>query len=914
MSKMYTPLPAGGMVTPAFFFNDTYEKKQWYLDHSHLSPLSIDAYSAWEDYRGSGVNIGVIDSQIDFRHTDLSKAYDSLQDYNFALASDQVTITDSDVPYYHGTAVAGIISAEAGNAHGTVGIAPDAKLVGLAIDYQSDDVVGQIVSALRASASLDVVNNSWSFVSNFEDDFNRHPEYCEAIEYAAEHGRNGLGTSIVFAAGNAGSGGASNYHNFQNSPFTIAVGAVNADGTPASFTSLGANVLLSAAGSSVYTTTLKDRYADYDGTSFAAPAVTATVGLMLEANPDLGYRDVQQILAYSAHRGGLSDSANFGDGWRTNGATTFNGGGLHFNDAFGYGFLNVHDAVRMAETWTGQRTHANLASASQSIEIDQDLVAGSRDHASARIEIGEDIDIEHVQVALDLRWVDTGDLDVYLTSPDGTVVRLVYDLPGHDRAGGLRNFVFDSVASMGERSDGTWTIDVYNRNPDATDKDGTAMTGLFQDATLTVLGSREGLGDDTYVYTDEFGSLYEGSDLSDRSTLHDADGGMDAINAAAVTSASTIDLSGASRTTIAGITLSLTANTIENAYSGDGKDTLIGSAANNVLHAGRGDDTIYFSFGNDTIDGGRGEDRLIVNASFGSITGLVAQDGTLTISTPAGGTSSITGMETFVFSDGTYAYSDLLQFFEAGGTAPPPEHDAPITPPDPDLPGNGGSTQDQIDDTPDAPRGPDTFDETGRAYDSTLTGTRSAEKIKGGAGADWIDGKDGDDKLLGYDGDDALLGGDGDDRMTGGGGHDYLDGGAGADRLFGNAGGDKLLGFDGDDLIKAGAGDDWIEGGSGRDRLFGGDGADTFVFDLADLDATDIIYDFDAEEGDRILVRGPAADAEATFEFERHGSSTYLEVHIGGETFEIARIKGENVDDLGMSMSMSNSDLGILWA
>ncbi|MCT2398707.1 S8 family serine peptidase [Novosphingobium mangrovi (ex Huang et al. 2023)] len=827
--------PTHGTATAsACFFNDTYEKKEWYLDGSALSPLSIDAYSAWTDYKGAGIKIGVIDSQIDFRHTDLAKAYDASLDYNFAQATGQIAIDDSDLPYYHGTAVAGVISAEANNAYGTVGIASEATLVGLGIDYNSDNVTDQIVLALNASADLDVVNNSWSFTSNFDDNFNRHPEYAEALEHAVSEGRGGLGTSVIFAAGNAGTGGTSNYHNFQNSPYTIAVGAVNADGTPASFTSLGANVLLSAAGSDVYTTTLKDGFKNCSGTSFAAPAVTSTVGLILQANPDLGYRDVQQILAYSARREGLSDSTNFGDGWRTNGATNLNGGGLHFSDAFGYGFLNVHDAVRLAETWTRQQTYANLATVSQSVQVDQTLAAGSNDHISTRIEVRQAIDIEHVQLALDLRWVDTGDLDVYLTSPDGTTVRLVYDLPYDNRAGGLRNFVFDSVASMGEQSAGTWTIDVYNRNPDATCKDGTPMTGLLQDATLTITGSSDNRANDTYIYTDEFGTLYAGADLASRSVLHDTDGGNDTINAAAVTSNSTIDLSAASQTRIAGVMLSFAADTIENAIGGDGNDTLIGSNAANVLHAGRGDDVIYFSFGNDILDGGRGADTLMVNSDFGSISGHALSDGALEISTRTGEVSTVSDVETFVFSDTTYSYDQLLDLFAAGSG-------------DTSQDGSNGQTSDGSDGTT-------------PTYDNHLTGTTESETILGSDTADLIHG------------------------------------------------------MGGNDLIKGGAGDDWIEGGAGRDRLFGGDGADTFIFDVSELDTLDIVYDFNAGEGDRILITGLDANAGATFDFEEHGTSTILAMHMGGETYDVARLKGDAIDHLDMTLHMSTSDLGILWA
>ncbi len=888
MYKNAHTAPSGAIVTPdSFFYNDTRENKQWYLDGSTASPLSIDAYSAWKDYVGTGMRIGVIDTQIDYTHADLKNTYDKSLDYNFVLNTDNPEIDPSELPASHGTWVAGVISAEANNGFGTAGIASGASLVGLAVDYNSEDVADQIVSALNRADKLDVVNNSWSFASNFADDFTRNPAYEQALENAVSNGRDGLGTSIVFAAGNAGTTGTSNYHNFQNSPYAIAVGAVDPNGAPSSFTSLGSNVLVSAAGRDVYTTSLKGRFDTVNGTSFAAPAVSGAVGLMLEANPELGYRDVQQILAYSARREGLSDSANFGDGWRTNGATNFNGGGLHYSDAFGYGFLNVHDAVRLAETWSKQQTHDNLTKITETVDVGQKLVAGSSDHISVALEVDRAVDVEHVQLAMDLRWLETGNIDAYLTSPDGTQVRLVYDLPGVDRVGSFRNFTFDSVASMGEQSAGTWKLDIYNRNPKAVEKNGAPMTGELESVTLTISGNGQDVKNDVYIYTDEFGTLYEGRDLAERASLRDTDGGIDTINAAAVTSAVTVDLSAGRSTKIAGVTLAIDADAIENAHTGDGNDTLIGSKLANILSAGRGDDTIYFSFGNDMLDGGQGKDALLLDCSVGSISGRVTGDGDLSISARYGEASTVCNVETFIFSDGTYSYADLAQRFATGSAKPPMEK-----PQQPDT-------------TP-----PESSDGADNSYDETFVGTAGAEKIKGTAGADKIDGLGGDDNLLGRDGNDSLSGDLGNDKLSGDAGNDDLYGGKGADKLYGGLGLDKLYGGADDDLLKGGKGDDWIEGGSGTDRLYGEAGADTFVFDIADLDGLDTIYDFDAAEGDRILVTGLDKSSDATFQFATNGKSVCLEMHDDSGVTEIARIKGEGIDDLGMS----SSELGLIWA
>lgn len=85
----------------------------------------------------------------------------------------------------------------------------------------------------------------------------------------------------------------------------------------------------------------------------------------------------------------------------------------------------------------------------------------------------------------------------------------------------------------------------------------------------------------------------------------------------------------------------------------------------------------------------------------------------------------------------------------------------------------------------------------------------------------------------------TISAGDGDDEIRG---ISYLnwtrflmDGGAGADRLIGGNGNDTLI------------------GGAGRDTLTGGRGADRFEFHAGDSRDGDIITDFNAAEGDRIV-------------------------------------------------------------
>lgn len=738
----------------------------------------------------------MLDSKIDYKHSELIKNYDLSIDYDLSSDTEDLVFTYASGLSRHGTEVAGVIAAD-DNDSLSVGIAPDVSLASLAIDYGSDKTVAQILKGFAIAAErLDVVNSSWSFLQPFGDNFEKKPELAAALTTAASVGRGGLGTVLVFSAGNTGNSQSSNYHSFQNSPFSIAVGAVDATGAAPGWTSLGANVLVCAPGKDVYTTDPNQRMVEASGTSFAAPVVSGVAALMLEANSALGYRDIQQILALTARKAPLDADPEHGSGWTVNGAGILNGGGLHFSDAFGYGFVNAHDAVRLAETWTLQQTAANRATASYAVETgSMALVAGKTDHLRLGIDVTEDMLLEHVQLILDLDWKKVGDLEIFLTSPAGQVSQLVYDFASN--VGSLRNFPFTSIASLGEAAAGHWTIDIHNRNPLAANKDGTSLTGRLREVTLRLHGRDEGLTDDTYVYTDELSLLY--ASKADRLRLADGDGGIDTLNAAAVTSDSRIDLSVATAT-IAGQRLSVAG--IENVVGGDGDDVLTGNAADNWLRGMRGDDVFHVSGGADRIAGGAGLDTAILGIRLDAAKGQVEGE-SLVI-----GACTFTRVEVFEFLDRTLTQDEFLGIIgtEPGGREPPKI-------------GGGLVLGRWMDTSPEMA--------------VTARGTEAADTIRASGG---IDGLGGDDALVGRGGDDLLRGGAGADRLAGQSGDDWLEGGTGADTLQG------------------GGGDDTLQGGAGSDMLKGQVGADVFYLGAAAPGEIETIGDFDFAEGDRIVL------------------------------------------------------------
>ncbi|MBT7292822.1 MAG: S8 family serine peptidase, partial [Rhodospirillaceae bacterium] len=605
----------------AFIPDDPDFEFQWHLNNTGqtggTAGIDINVTEVWNDYTGTGVVIGIIDDGVQHDHPDLAANYDTALDHDARdRDSDAAPGTADD---NHGTTVAGTIAADGDNGVGLTGVAYDATIAGFRMGYGSAGTTGQVVESLALQVNVDISNNSWGYGGYFVDDFSSSEfrPAGDAILNAVTAGRDGLGTVYVFAAGNErGFGGDVNYHNFQNSPHTIAVAALDHNGQVASFSTPGAAVLVSAPGVDIATTdrTGGDGYVDGDyvyisGTSFSSPITSGVAALMLEANPGLGYRDVQEILAYSARQ---TDSSS--PGWDVNGAANWNGGGLHTSHDYGFGLVDAHAAVRLAESWGLTSTQANLATLSASSA--PALVISDHTTITDTITLTSGLNIDHIEVDLDLSHTWIGDLVVSLTSPDDTTSILV-NQPGFGGAGQDNiDFTLSSTHSWGETGAGTWTLSVTDL--------GTLDQGSLNSWTLRLLGDAINT-DDTYIYTDEFGA-FSGVDDASRRILSDADGN-DTLNAAAVTSNSVINLNPGANGTLAGNSLTIAAGTfIENAYAGDGNDLLTGNLLGNSLYGGRGDDVLSGGAGNDFLDAGVGTNTFLVGAGEASDTILVGNE------------------------------------------------------------------------------------------------------------------------------------------------------------------------------------------------------------------------------------------------------------------------------------------------
>ena len=617
--------PAPDEFTPT----DTNYGDQWHLrEIGNLERI-------WFDHTGQGVAVGIYDNGLQYTHHDLDGNYDASK---HVVVNGQ-TVDPADGTSDHGTAVAGVIAAEA-NGTGTVGVAFGASITGVNVfsgvaSANSPNLSG-FADAMMQMDAFDVVNHSWGWSPPFtpddppQDDF--HASILPTLENAAFNGRVGLGTVVVKAAGNESLSAQGEQLN--SSRFVIDVGATDDDGDAAWYANHGANLLVTAPssggflfnlgikttdllGSAGYATgdyTGTDAFTGFGGTSSAAPVVSGTVALMLEANPGLGWRDVQEILAYSATHAGTAINAApvaFDDedfSWRFNGAENWNGGGLHFSEDYGYGDVDAYSAVRMAEVWH----RFDLAqTSSNETQVSRGAAPGQSIGTTAAIDLdlsGEALDVENAQISVSL---SQSTVDIFLTSPSGTRVQLYRS---GDAPDGALDWSFGAQAFRGEAADGTWTLEIVNAG---------ATTPVLDTYVVDWYGrSSADAINDVFHFTDEIfvsdifdvttSQLKAITDDTARTTISDTDGGIDWFNMAAMTGNVVVGLEGGAVGSSSGANFfTVAAGTeIENAVTGDGHDSLTGNALDNILMGMRGNDQLFGLGGSDSLTGGAGDDAL----------------------------------------------------------------------------------------------------------------------------------------------------------------------------------------------------------------------------------------------------------------------------------------------------------------
>lgn len=479
---------------PLFAHNASSPGYQWHLQNTGqngaTAGVDLKVVTAWDNYKGTGVRIGIVDDGLELSHPDLTANIDTLNGYDFNGGDTDPSPGAED---FHGTACAGVAAARGNNGIGVSGTAPQATLVGLKfITAPTTDAEDADMLAFKKDI-IQVRSNSWG---PFDDAYGASgpgPLARAALEDAALTGRGGKGTIFLWAAGNGNyAGDDSNYDGWANTPFSIAVSAINDKGKPAFYSEPGANILVcapSGGGKQDITTTDRTGASGYNedgglverpdftntdytntfnGTSSATPAVAGVVALMLEANPNLTYRDVQDILVHTAVK-----NDEYSGGWVTN------GGGFHFHHRYGAGLVNAKAATDLAASWVNldpvqTRTISQTALAQPIPDFDEDGITRSFTVLPA-----DNLRLEQVLVQVKATHPYAGNLDWELVSPSGVTSRLAR-ARFNDRSANV-NWTFMSTHFWGERSEGTWKLRVRDTMVD--------HTGTLDEVSITFRGT-----------------------------------------------------------------------------------------------------------------------------------------------------------------------------------------------------------------------------------------------------------------------------------------------------------------------------------------------------------------------------------------------------------------------------------------
>jgi len=467
---------------------------QWHLKNTGQWKFNGRRITAGEDIKvegvwndeifGSGINVAVVDDGLDIEHEDLADNVNSDLNHDYS-GNDNVFNPESG----HGTRVAGVIAAVADNELGVRGVAPQASIYNY--NLVGSLRLGTIANAMTRNHIITAVsNNSWGSI----DSPSLKP-VGRAWEMAVETGiREGFGGKGVFYSWIAGNGYSlydqANFDGYSNYYAVTTVCSVDGFGMSSSFSEEGINIWICVPGSNITTTDNDDLYnSGVSGTSYAAPIVSGVVTLMREVNSDLSWRDLKLILAASARK---TDP-----GWETvavkYGSDTEN---YNYNPKYGFGVVDASAAVELAGNWNRVPQMRTLMASSGDIDIAiPDHTGGVDGEIVSKLTIPDTDDLftEFVEINLTFTHAFFPELDIQITSPDGTVSQLSEE---HIQVESILSTLFPqlsvsytdfthrfgSAKHLGEDPAGEWTLRISDARSN--------NTGTLHSWSIKVYGHR----------------------------------------------------------------------------------------------------------------------------------------------------------------------------------------------------------------------------------------------------------------------------------------------------------------------------------------------------------------------------------------------------------------------------------------
>ncbi|KAH8092282.1 serine-type endopeptidase [Aureococcus anophagefferens] len=293
----------------------------------------------------------------------------------------------------------------------------------------------------------------------------RRPAGVRRARGRRARGRGGRGVIYVWATGN-GYRYAGAYQQLEhlNNRFAITVGAVGRSLRKASYSEGGAATFVVAPGGDddhvhgmVGAVAAGACGSIPPGTSFAAPLVAGVAALVLEANPRLGWRDVQGVLASTSRRVDLGSD----DSWTTNLA------GVSHSYKYGFGLVDALAAARAARRWTNWPEERKLEATNVAAETIFDY-DGTERWVESEIAFSEkNVAVESVNVFVTIDHPHRGELWIELER--GGVTSILTD-DTYNFGNRYEDWKFLTLRHWGEPLDaGPFTLRVADRRRGTTD-------------------------------------------------------------------------------------------------------------------------------------------------------------------------------------------------------------------------------------------------------------------------------------------------------------------------------------------------------------------------------------------------------------------------------------------------------------
>ena len=299
--------------------DEPYIARQYYLNHIG------DIYSAWNQYRGKGITIAVIDAGFNPYHEDFS-----FPDGTSKVSGSSASITcDSfgirvnvganhvvNMGESHGTFCAGVAAA-AVNGKGVVGIAPEAELLLIKTDLKPKSIAHAFKYAADNGAKVVTISigSYYNYVGDLVNDgsdlgtvFDENVKYC--------YDRN---IPVISAGGNGGLDDQPTEFTFPGCvDHVIGVGGLAANSSVNIWSGSSYNsspewqsIDVFAPANMMYGCCHYDNKiydGGWNGTSFASPIVAGLAALYFEKNPNNTVTQFETDLYNSCHR--LSNQGN----------------------------------------------------------------------------------------------------------------------------------------------------------------------------------------------------------------------------------------------------------------------------------------------------------------------------------------------------------------------------------------------------------------------------------------------------------------------------------------------------------------------------------------------------------------------------------------------------------------------------